>query len=145
MTSYAAQALNGSRAAYKQLKVGVGSANPDVREIALWAYRAIYDELIQAAVPRGLNQTLTVDFVMELSKSQSDHFRLRAAEEMGRRKDRKFVPRLMQMIESDPNHRVTNKALNSWASYSGESMTNDLENNVGVARKWYAKHKSEYE
>ena len=81
--------------------------------------------------------------ILGFSSNASPTLRAKAAEEMGKSRNRKYVPRIIEMIENDPNLRVLRAALGALTIFSNEPTTMDRKGVEG-AKKWWEKHKCEY-
>jgi hypothetical protein len=136
-------AMNGSRAAYFQLKPALTSKNPQVQEIAVWATLALNDEQMESLKSQGLNPALTSETLTQLSSSASPTLRAKVVEAMGKSLDRKYIPRVIEMIKSDPNLRVLRAALIAFSQLTKSNFSSD-EDGIEKAQEWWTQHKSEF-
>jgi HEAT repeat protein len=114
-----------------------------VKEIATWAYTAVSDEEYDILKNQPLNPALSFETIIGFSSDAAPTLRAKAVEQIGKSKNRKYVPRIIEMIENDPNIRVVRAALQAFVIFSDEPTTMDRKGIEG-AEKWWAKHKSEY-
>jgi hypothetical protein len=136
-------AMNGSRAAYFQLKPALASKNPQVQEIAAWATAALDDERMELIKSHGLNPSLTFENLIQLSAIGSQTLRARAVQAMGESSDRKYIPRVIEIIKSDPNLRVLRAALIAFSQLTKSGFQSD-EDGIKKATEWWEQHKSEF-
>jgi hypothetical protein len=139
----ATAAMNGSRAAYFQLQPALKSQNHEIQEIAGWALTAMEDEKFDMMKAQTLNPDIKPEDLMMLSSSPSPTLRSKAAEAMGKSKDRKYMPRIVELIKSDPNLRVVRAGLVAFVQLTGETIQSD-EQGIEAAQKWWEKHNAEF-
>lgn len=143
-TTLAATAVNGSRAAYAQLKsLASSTSNQDVREVGAWAIQAVEDEHLSALVPGRLNPQLGHEGLVAMASQPWPTLRQKAAEEMGFSKNRRYLPMVVKLIE-DTNLRVSRAAIQAFVNLTGQTMQGDHEQNVQAAKRWWDQHKAEF-
>jgi hypothetical protein len=139
-------AMAGSRAAYSQLLSATTSQDQNIREIASWAVAAIAAENLDILRSQTLNPDLTPEQLSQFSTSPSAMMRTKAVERMGLTKDRRFVPRIIEIIRDDPNLNVLRAALIALTRAANDPvlvLPSD-EEGAKTALAWWEKHKSEF-
>jgi hypothetical protein len=139
----ATTAMAGSRSAHRELNSLVNSQNADVRQIAGWALEAVDNELLDMLRNQTLNPELGREALLQLSRHSAPTMREKAVERMGVTKDRQYVPRIIEMIRSDPNIRVLRAALIAFNQETAVTVEAD-ETGATLALKWWDEHKTEF-
>jgi hypothetical protein len=142
--SIATTAMAGSRSAHSELSSLMNSQNPDIREIATWALGAVDEELFDMLRGQPLNSDVGPEVLVQLSSHQSPTLRLKAVERMGVTKDRRYIPRIMEIIKSDPNIRVLRAALIAFSRDTGVALESWDEPAARTALQWWEHHQSEF-
>jgi hypothetical protein len=136
-------AMNGSRAAYFKLKPALASQNPRVQEIAIWATLALDDEQFAMLKSGILNPDLTPEVLLQMASTGPATIRAKVAAGMGQSKDRRYIPRIVEMVRSDPDLRVLRAALNAFSALTGSNFKGE-EDGMKKAEEWWSQHKAEF-